>query len=440
MEIAQQFAPAETAPAREDAAAPEVFTPATNYTPRHTKPQSTLERTAEFTRIFLIAWIIRYVFRGMSGAAFEKEVAKPGIRNSVIDAISKPGRALTARLFKNTPLKDALAQMEAGSYAAAIGLGSGYLSYRYSTMVKSDIQNIFGEAVAYENDKRIEDVKFNDITHSDNRIVKRTIGNYREKFFSRIGTDALFLGAAALRHGHLTDLLLGVKGVQIFADTWKRKTTMFEDLVTFVNNKINPRNGLGQAISVGEVFDLYQHYADAFAPDRMFKNVIEGGTAEGVRWAAAQPIFLRMTELMNLTYAYKHSTVIDAKTGRVSAQADFALPKFIYLMGHDLIDVNRPAETMARIEIANRYGIAGVKEMQAMMKAGQSLEQVNARFPLPARPTHEHGQTQPVAEKRNGVMSRGATLQVDAAPETKIDAASVSTEALANNAIPNLAV
>ncbi|MEJ0009183.1 MAG: hypothetical protein WDN72_00715 [Alphaproteobacteria bacterium] len=41
----------------------------------------------------------------------------------------------------------------------------------------------------------------------------------------------------------ITDTLIGVKGLVALVDTWNRKTTMFEDLVTFVNNKINPRNG-----------------------------------------------------------------------------------------------------------------------------------------------------------------------------------------------------
>ncbi|MFZ8455710.1 hypothetical protein ACO1M1_14435, partial [Staphylococcus aureus] len=81
---------------------------------------------------------------------------------------------------------------------------------------------------------------------------------------SRLATDALFIPAAMMRKDGWGDFMLGIKGVQLFAGTWKRKTTLFEDMVSFVTNKINPRNGLGQPIAVGEIFDIYQHYAEQF--------------------------------------------------------------------------------------------------------------------------------------------------------------------------------
>jgi len=406
-------------------------------TPLHTKTQSTLAPTAEFTRIFLLAWIIRYVFRGGAGTIFNKAEKAPGFRNRIIQAISKPGDLLKAKFFPSVTH----GELEAASYAGAIGIGSGFLSYSYSKLVRSDIQNIFGEAVAYEKDKPLHSITFDDIKASDNTIIQRTVQNYREKFWQRLITDALFFIPAALRHAPLTDLFLGLKGVQIFADTWKRKTTMFEDLITFINNKINPRNGLGQAISVGEVFDLYQHYTEAFHPNQMFTNVVERGTGEGALWAKNEPIFQRMTELMNLTYAYKHSSIIDPQTGHALHQANFALPKFIYLLGHDLIDVNQPARTLATIEIANHFGIPAVKEMQTMLASGASLAQVAKRFPTPApvKSTHER---KPDNGKRNAVIAKGSTMQVDAAPDapaTRIDAASILNERLLTPAQAQLA-
>jgi hypothetical protein len=390
------------------------------FAPSHTQTQSTLAPTAEFTRIFLLAWIIRYVFRGASGTLFEQEVATPGIRNKITDILSWPGRALKGSFFPKIPLKE----MEAATYAGAIGLGSGYLSYRYSKMVRSDIQNIFSEAVAFEQGKPQDSITFNDITQSDNRIVRRTVENYRSKFFGRIGTDASFFVASALRNEHLTDLFLGLKGVQIFADTWKRKTTMFEDLITFINNKINPRNGLGQAISTGDIFDLYQHYAEAFTPGRMFKNVLEGGGNEGALWAKNQPIFQRMAELMNLTYAYKHRTIINAATGAPVAQANFALPTFIYLLGHDLIDVQKPTETLLRIEVANQYGIGAVQDIQRALAQGATLDAVAARYPITPSPTHPEANGE-----KNGVLPKGSTMQLAR------DQASAPSSAIQGNTI-----
>ncbi len=405
--------PAAPAPARADGLMQ-------SYAPTHPHTQSTLAPTAEFTRIFLLAWIIRYVFRGGAGVLFEEAQKTPGIRSSILNALSKPGRWIEQTLLKGkVPAKE----LEAATYAGAVGLGSGYLSYRYSQMVKSDIQNIFGEAVAYENDKPARSITFEDIRRSDNRMVQRTVENHGSKLRGRLATDGLFLGAAALRSGPLTDFFLGLKGVQIFADTWKRKTTMFEDLITFINNKINPRNGLGQAISVGDIFDLYQHYAEAFNPDRMFKNVVERGTGEGVLWAKNQAIFQRITELMNLTYAYKHRSVIDPATGHAVHQADFALPKFIYLLGHDLIDIHKPEETLARIEIANQYGIPAVKEMQTALAHGTALSEILQRYPLATRPPHDEKET-PTTIDKNGVIPKGSTMQLN---RSEIPGTSITT-------------
>ncbi len=423
MNITQQTAPIAptTTPATGGATADMPLTDMfSSSTPLHTQTQSTLAPTAEFTRIFLLAWIIRYIFRGASGTLFEEAQKTPGIRNAIINALSAPGRALKNSFFP----KVSLTQMEAATYAGAIGVGSGWLSYRYSRMVKSDIQNIFSEAVAYEKDKPVSAITFDDIKESDNHIVQRTVENHRSKLRSRLGTDAMFFGAAVLRSAHITDFLLGIKGLQIFSDTWKRKTTMFEDLITFINNKINPRNGLGQAITVGEIFDLYQHYSEMFAPTKMFHNVLERSTEEGARWAQSQPIFQRITELMNLTYAYKHSSVIDPTTGRAVPQADFALPKFIYLLGHDLIDVNQPQQTLVTIEIANRFGIGAVKEMQVMLKNGGTLEDIVQRFPVPLAPQSDKKKE---VDDKNGVIAKGSTMQLDQAdmPQTKIDTDSI---------------
>jgi hypothetical protein len=249
------------------------------------------------------------------------------------------------------------------------------------------------------------------------------MNNFFWRTLKRVGTDLLFFPAAMARSVGAGDLMVGGKALQAFAETWKRKTTMFEDLVTFVNNKINPRNGLGQAINVGEIFDLYQHYTESYNPQAMFRDVVAKGSAEGVLWAQAQPIFERMTELMNLSYAYKHSSVIDPTTGKVQHQADFALPQFIYLLGHDLINVRKPEQTLATIEIANRYGIGAVKEMQGMLTKGEPLAKVLERFPVELH----HGASIPQKNSgKNGVIAKGSTLQLNIAmPPTTVDATTI---------------
>lgn len=392
----------------------------------HTQTESTLAPTAEFTRIFLLAWIIRYIFRGAAKAGFEPLIENSGARGKVLNFLSKPGRWLTERVAKG---RIPLDQMENAAYSTALGLGSGALSLNYSKLVKSDIQNLFRETVAEEKGIPQEQVTFKDIEASDNQIIQRTVQNYREKMWSRLGTDALFFAAAPLRSEGVTDLLLGAKGVQIFADTWKRKTTMFEDLVTFVNNKINPRNGLGQPVSLGEVFDLYQHYAEGFTPDKMFNNVLSKN-ATG-RWSHSQPIFQRITDLMNETYAYKHTTVADYQAAHVSG-SDFPLPKLIYMLGHDLIDPDRPERTMALVEIMNAHGGTGVKQAVAQLDSGVSpqdvLKQFNLHMPKP------QAEQEPKAENNNGVIAKGSTMQLDAVPSTTVDTNGLTTAQLASHA------
>lgn len=388
--------------------------------PPHTQTQSTLAPTSEYVRYLLLALPARYIPRGIFGTLFETKHFDGNLLGRKLSSLAKWAQGkFNVKDAKQAEYASALV------YNAAMGLGSLALTTSYSWTVYKDVRNIFGEAVAEETGKSPADITLRDLQNSDNRMVQKTMHNFWKRTGKRVLTDLLFFPAAALRSTGLGDLMVGVKAGQAFAETWKRKTTMFEDLVTFVNNKINPRNGLGQAITVGEVFDLYQHYAETFTPERMFTNVLEQGTGEGARWAQNQTIFLRLTELMNKTYAYKHSSVIDPKTGHAIHQAEFTLPKFIYLLGHDLIDVRAPKQTLVTIEVANRYGIGAVKDMQRMFKEGATLEAAIARYPvtLPSLPE------QVAADERNGVIAKGSTMQLDRAdaakPASRIDVDSI---------------
>lgn len=429
-------APQSNSPSVEPTAAPTISVQenhaAADTSPLHTHTQSTLAPTSEWVRYLLLALPARYVPRGIVGMLYETEHHEG---NMLGRGLAK----LSAWFQKATGITSAAEARgrEAMAYNTIMGIGSFALSASYARTVYSDIKNIFSEAVAEETGKPVSQIGWTDLKQSNNRIVQKTITNFWHRSARRFATDLLFFPAAAARSTGAGDLGVGLKALQAFGETWKRKTTMFEDLISFVNNKINPRNGLGQAISVGEIFDLYQHYAQEYNPGAAFNNVLERGAGEGARWAQSQPIFERMTELMNLTYAYKHRSVIDENTGQAIRQADFALPKFIFLLGHDLIDVNQPAATLARIEVANRYGIGAVKEMQTMLTSGASLAQVAERFPIaPHTP-----QSKKVVEEKNGVIAKGSTVQLDrtehALPATSIDAHSISgLETLGAHSVP----
>jgi len=389
--------------------------------PPHTHTESTLAPTSEFMRYVLAALPSRYVLRGLFGLGFnEKEKRVAGIGGTILNFFGKPGDWLS----RNKGLERS--HGEAAGYNATLGLGSLLLTLSYSRTVYKDMKNIFSEAVAEELGKPAGDIHFSDLRRSENRIVKKTLENFWQKLAGRLAVDALFVPAALLRHTAAGDFVLGLKGAQLFLDTWKRKTTMFEDMVTFVNNKINPRNGLGQPVVVGEVFDLYQHYADQFHPDKMFNNVLEQGGDEALRWAKVQPIFQRIAELMNTTYAYKHPTVIDPATGVAAKSANFALPKFIYLLGHDLIAPAQPERTLALIEIANTRGIPAMREAQALLTRGAPMEQVLGAYHVTLDALTKPA-TLPVEKPSgpNGVIPKGSTTQLSAAPLSRIDAQSI---------------
>jgi hypothetical protein len=398
--------------------------PAHVATPLHTQTQSTLAPTSEYVRYLLLGLPARYIPRGITGILFNTQPFEGGFFGKALARVadwSQKRLGIVGDMAERTAKAN---RYWAVSYNAAMGIGSLALTTGYSWTVYKDIKNIFAEAVAMETSKSPADVNSRDLYASDNRIVQKTMNNYGWRTAKRIFTDLLFFPAAMARSVAAGDLMVGGKALQAFGETWKRKTTMFEDLVTFINNKINPRNGLGQTINVGEVFDLYQHYAEAYNPSGMFTNVLERGTGEGALWAQSQPIFQRMTELMNLTYAYKHSSVIDPTTGHAVHQADFALPKFIYLLGHDLIDVKKPEQTLVTIEIANRFGIAAVKEMQTMVHGGATLKQVVERFPVEI---HKPNAEKASNNAKNGVIPKGSTMQLDVAePSAVVDANSIS--------------
>lgn len=483
----------------------------------HTKAGlSTISTPEPYIRIFLLAWAVRYIPRGLIGEAFDARTFRPikramdwviergflnrhvanieakmaknaelvlaeqkalssngHAKHEVASALYEDMRKVVRRWRGNASdqipafLKDAKANAAGGFtlgessrgmlrktirgrlddmlYSLSLFAGSTWLTFNYSKNVRTDIENVFRETVALEKNIPEQKVTFADIANSDNQIIRHTVENYRSKRRGRLLNDSLFLVTAGLKSMPLTDAVLGFHGLQMFRDTQRRHPTVFEDIVTFVNNKINPVNGLGQPIAIGEVFDLYQHYAQAYAPEKAFVGVIEHAKSEGARWADNQIIFQRMTELLNKTYAYKHKSITNSDTGLTVLQADFPLPKFIYLLGHDLIDVNAPQKTLATIEIANSYGIDAVQDMQNMLRAGKTLEEVQTRYPV-VLPTPQTAPAPHEVNDVNTVVPKGATLQMDAVeqattthrPTAKIDVRTLHEHGMAG-VQPNLA-
>ena len=393
--------------------------------PMHTQTQSTLAPTSEYVRYLLLGLPARYMMRSPIEGFFGNDVSAKfrQFRDKLLSPVLNRHTTAEGR-------SRATERTGGVVYDFALGLGSLWLTHSYTSLVMKDIKTLFGETVGMELGKPAEEVTNSDINRSQNVIVKRTLDNYKRKCWERYGADALFFTRPLLylmkapMVPPVGDMMIGVKAAQALSDTWKRKTTLFEDLVTFVNNKINPRNGLGQPIGQGEIFDLYQHYADTFYPDKMFQNVLTHDSADSERWNKSQPIFQRLTELINQTYAYKHSAT-SADAAPYAGGADFALPKLIHLLGNNYIDPDQPERTLTAIEIANTRGVSALKQMDALLAQGRTLAQVRTQFnvTLPLKSAAKND----VAEN-NGVIAKGSTMQLDAAPISRIDASSIAHE------------
>jgi hypothetical protein len=425
--------------------------------PYHSSTRSTMASTSEFTRYFLLALPSRYIFRSMTGAAFDDKapnwLRKPVDRflnrfsvNTMSDQIHQclaqhplkgldPTRSFNANTIselldksENSELRKGVSKVlnrwsaghelaptienayrreaagktrilgkssvnglrnaarthvGAAIYGAILGVGSVGLTISYARQVYRDIKNVYAEAVAFEFDKRPEDIRFNDLRNSKNELVQQALHNFRTKTGSRFLTDLPFFAAVRFPNLHLADLMIGVKGAQLFAESWRRRNSMFEDIVTMVNNKVNPFNGLGDPITTAEILDLYQHYHYHRASDEdlTFNTIIERNTSDSQVWAKSQRIFSRVSELLNETYAYKHASEIDEQ-GRLRIRANFALPQFFYLLGNNMINPREPEKTLAFIETANSHGMQAVKDAKEMFDLGMSLEAVMARFPI----------------------------------------------------------
>lgn len=273
------------------------------------------------------------------------------------------------------------------AYDYGLGTGSLFMTGYYANRVASDIKKVFAETVAYELEKDPKDISYRDIWNSQNHLVKEVRSNFIHKNIGRVGSDLIFFGGALahvprmgfLKKYSFSDLGVGVKGAQLVGEMLNKHSTIFEDLIQLIDNKMNPLKGLGAPITVGDTFDLYQKYTQIHDPKATFRDALSGQNHDGRDWPKAQAIFKRVTELMNLTYKYKHIGRQPSETEQL--QADFALPKFLYLLGNGMIDTYKPEETMAYVEVANAYGIPAVRQLQRALERGIPVEQALTNYP-----------------------------------------------------------
>lgn len=321
------------------------------------------------------------------GEIIEKSAAR------VVDESKETVYGNRMKTFRDEITKKVTGNAISRLYDYGLGSGSLLMTGYYANRVASDIKKVFAETVAYELDKDPKDTTYKDIWNSQNLLVKEVRGNFIHKNIGRVGTDLIFFAGALghipgmgfLKKYSFSDLGVGAKGLQLMGEVLNKNTTVFEDLIQLIDNKMNPLKGLGAPITVGDTFDLYQKYTQAHDPKATFRDALSGQNHDGRDWSKAQAIFKRVTELMNLTYKYKHVGRQPSETEQ--AQADFALPKFLYLLGNGMIDTYKPEETLAYVEVANAYGIPAVRQLQRALERDIPVEQALTSYPEELRQT-----------------------------------------------------
>lgn len=274
------------------------------------------------------------------------------------------------------------------SYSAFAGAAmeavTGFFAYR----TWKDMRNIFAEALAWEFDKDPKDVGMVDFLKSKNTMVQQTLGNYIRYNVRRIGINtAFFLPLVAgtllkkvpglnklIKEGSRwhpdqwhpesgADMGLAANALYLFSDVISRRITPFESLQTAIDLKIHHAEHVGDQMTASDLLDIYERHA-AKGTIGSFRD--HRGTPE---WDRSLLIFNRMAELMNQTYGNTEN----------KEKSDFGIPKFIYLVGHNLIQPKNVEQTLAYIEIANRYDVPALKQV---IKNGAPLSEILKQYPV----------------------------------------------------------
>lgn len=278
-------------------------------------------------------------------------------------------------------------------YDNALGIGSLWMTHTIRQRVLNDIRSAYSEVVAYELEKDPSQITDQDIFHSSNRIIQQTSENFHNRQWQRMAMSMIpfIKNIRQVRAMQFGELALGSWGLFWAHDVWGRQPTMLETISDFVNDKLNPRFGIGDPIRPSDIVNLYQQYALKFKPERALRSVGTSDLAEDRLWLQSQGIFREIATLMNESYNYKHVSDIDPETGLPVESVDFRLPKYIYLLGHHLINIHEPDWSMAFVKIANDYDMDAVREVERAYKRGMKLDDILKKYPVDLAHREEEG-------------------------------------------------
>ncbi len=254
----------------------------------------------------------------------------------------------------------------------------------YGMKTWGDIRSILAEAVAWEKNKEEKDVTFFDFWSSDNTIVKQTMNNFIKYNVQRaLVNTAFFLpfipGAKKYfeRHNFTgeagVDFGMAANSAYLLRDVIVRRPTPFEELQSLIDRKINHAEHFADKLVATDLFDIYERHA-TMHPSKSFMPL--RGTE---KWHDVAELFSRMADLMNQTY---HNQV-------PSEHVEFGFSRFVYLVGHQMINPDKIDQSRAYVEIAAKYGVDALKHAHQQLKSGIELARVLKDYPMATPPLAE---------------------------------------------------
>lgn len=288
-------------------------------------------------------------------------------------------------------------------YSGIVGVFMSGVTSFYALRTYKDMKSIFSEPLAWEFGKDPSEVNYSDFRHSKNTMVRQTMDNFVKYNVRRFGVNAAFflpfLFKPVFKKYDLhpetgVDFGIGANAIYLFSDVVGRRMTPFEELQQLIDRKVNHADRFGDQVTGYDLLDVYERHAPRGPIDSFLEY---RGKPE---WDKAMMLFERMADLMNQTY---HNTIPREK-------ADFGFPKFVYLVGNDMVDPRHIDLSMAGIEIANRDGIPTAIQFANDVKQGLNFEQLAQKYHFEPQSIHNEIEAEKPAMRHTSLASPPASI------------------------------
>lgn len=338
------------------AQAPLPTTPPLNL--EHTKVKGRFNQfTSGYWALTLPLLSVRYAFKFLSGV-FER-----------------PLETLQKRMEHHLPRQ--IANFKHDLWPLGVGLGMVGVTSYYTISTYGDMKRQFAEPLGWEFDKSPENIGLGDMMKSKNALVRDAMQHFEKRtglrflvhtpFFLHLIPSPFAAGQDLVKADVAVDGGVGANALYLASDALTRKRTFFEEGQNVIDNKINHRDRIGETVTALDIMNLY---------DRQWRfnhQTLPLPKMDTPEWQDDLRLFARMADLMNQTYGNTPN----------QEQANFTMPKLIYLLGMGLVKSKDVEKNLAYVEVANRYGIPEAKKLAQAVNGGghENLYAALASYP-----------------------------------------------------------